>query len=483
MRSQSLGAERAIAPAGVLARAADWLDLSKPRITGMVLVSAFVGCLVGAAGGARPAIVLAAVAGTALVTAGAQTINQLLERRTDALMLRTRSRPLPAGRVGVPEAAILGTVESVAGLAILAAGTNLLTAGLGLLAFVLYTAVYTPLKQVSPVCTLVGAVPGAMPPVMGYTAATGRLDAGAAALFAILFVWQLPHFYAIAWMYRDDYARARLAIISVGDDSGGRTTSRAVFWALAMIPASLAPWGAGLAGPGYAAGATGLCSLYLAAAVALRLRRELPEARRLLLASVATLPLLLLLLVVCAEGGPPVQAAAPAASALPARALPAFSLTERSGRTVTAESLRGRVWVAGFVFTRCAGVCPAMTAAMARLQNDLADVPEFRLVSISVDPEYDTPEVLTGYAAAAGADPERWLFLTGPPAEITGLSTKGFLLAAAAEGDNPVHSQRLALVDRDGAVRGTWDSADPQALKALEAQARALAAGAAPAGA
>src|SRR5262245_51668375 len=202
MQSGSIGAERAMAQSGALARAADWLDLAKPRITGMVLVSAFVGCLVGA-GASRPGVVLAAVLGTALVTAGAQTINQLLERRTDALMLRTRSRPLPAGRVGVPEAAALGAVESVLGLAILAAGANLLTAALGLLALVLYTAVYTPLKQVSPVCTLVGAVPGAMPPVMGYTAATGRLDAGAAALFAILFVWQLPHFYAIAWMYRD----------------------------------------------------------------------------------------------------------------------------------------------------------------------------------------------------------------------------------------------------------------------------------------
>jgi protoheme IX farnesyltransferase len=274
-------------------RAGDLIELTKPRITGMVLVTTCVGYLMAASGSGSLTLLVCALAGTGLVTAGAQTINQLMERRTDALMLRTRDRPIPAGRVQPTEAFIYGTLLSVSGVAILAVGTNALTALLSCVALGSYLFAYTPLKRITTACTLVGAVPGAIPPVMGWTAARGGLEPTALALFAILFAWQIPHFLAIAWMYREDYARAGLTIISVGDPDGAKTARGEILWSAALVAASLTPTALGAAGWIYGGGALLFGAGFFFVAAGLARRRTVGQARTVLLASVIYLPVLL----------------------------------------------------------------------------------------------------------------------------------------------------------------------------------------------
>ena len=275
-------------------RAGDLLELAKPRITGMVLVTTGIGYLMAVPHAPQaPLVLLAALAGTGLVTAGAQTLNQLLERRTDGLMLRTKDRPVPAGRIQPGEALAWGALQSACGVGILAAGTNLLTAILSVVALVSYLFAYTPLKRVTPLCTLVGAVPGAIPPVMGWTAARGALEPGALALFALLFAWQIPHFLAIAWMYRDDYARAGLPMISVRDPDGAKTARGEIVWSVVLVAASLAPALLGTAGRLYAVGALLAGGVFFTVAAGLARRRTHARARAVLLASVVYLPVVL----------------------------------------------------------------------------------------------------------------------------------------------------------------------------------------------
>ena len=182
-----------------------------------------------------------AVAGTALVAGGAAVLNQVYERDTDALMRRTRARPLPDGRVPPADARIFGLALAVGGLALLAARANCLAAALAVATLVVYLIVYTPMKRRSPLSTLVGAVPGALPPLIGWTASHGSLSLGGAALFAIVFLWQIPHFMAIAWMYRDDYGKAGFPMLPVIEPDGRRAGRQAVLYAAALLPVSLVP--------------------------------------------------------------------------------------------------------------------------------------------------------------------------------------------------------------------------------------------------
>src|SRR5262249_52804291 len=191
------------------------------------------------------------VAGTALVAGGAAVLNQLYERDTDALMRRTRTRPLPAGRVGPADAAMFGAALSSGGLALLAARTNWLAAGLALATLLVYLVVYTPMKRRTPAATLVGAVPGALPALIGWTASHGSVAAGGAALFAIVFLWQIPHFMAIAWLYRDDYGKAGFPMLPVVEPDGVRAGRQAVAYAALLLPVALAPTFTGLAGTVY----------------------------------------------------------------------------------------------------------------------------------------------------------------------------------------------------------------------------------------
>ncbi len=274
------------------ATAADWLELTKPRITTMVVFTALVGFVAASPGSPWTAVLTAALAGTGLVAAGASVLNQVMERDTDALMLRTRMRPIPSGRIRPPEARAFGGLITVAGLALLISRCGALSAAVALVTWSSYLFAYTPLKRRTPLATLVGAVPGALPPVIGWAAATDRLEAGAYILFAILFLWQIPHFLAIAWLYRDDYARAGFPMLPVLDREGTFTGRQAVVHSLALLLVSLAPPLAGLAGPAYLAGSFLLGVALTVFALRLARARDLASARGLFLASLLYLPAL-----------------------------------------------------------------------------------------------------------------------------------------------------------------------------------------------
>jgi protoheme IX farnesyltransferase len=276
--------------------ARDWVELTKPRITTMVVFTTLVGFVMSAPGPVPILALLAALAGTAFVAAGAAVLNQVLERRTDALMLRTRGRPLPAGRVTATEAAVFGWALSALGLGLLLWRSGPLAAAVAALTLLSYLAIYTPLKRRTPFATLVGAVPGALPPVIGWAAAQRSLDGGAFVLFAIIFLWQVPHFLAIAWLYRDDYARAGFPMLPVLDRDGAFTARQTVIHSLALLLVSLTA--AGLGGAVYLGGAFVLGVALTLFALRLASARNLAAARGLFLASVVYLPALCSLLLV-----------------------------------------------------------------------------------------------------------------------------------------------------------------------------------------
>lgn len=272
-------------------------DLTKARLTTLVLVTTMVGFYAGSGELIDYWKMLHALLGTALVACGASALNQLLERDLDARMRRTENRPLPSGRMTPDSALAFGVLFSVAGLVYLAAAVNVLTSFLGAITLVSYTFIYTPLKRVTTLNTAVGAVPGALPPLMGWTGATGEISAAGWSLFAILYVWQLPHFMAIAWLYREDYARGGFRMLPIIDPDGNKTAAHAVCHSIGLIPVSLFPALLGLAGVVYffSALAFGLAFLFFAIRFSRQLTAE--RARHLFIASIVYLPALLGLLV------------------------------------------------------------------------------------------------------------------------------------------------------------------------------------------
>jgi protoheme IX farnesyltransferase len=285
-------AELSVAPS----RAADFLELTKPRITSLVLLTAAVGYAVGGVGAFSTFRFLLFMAGTALLCAGASALNQYCERDTDARMVRTSRRPLPAGRIRPEEALSFGVALSGAGLAMLTF-VNPLTLLLGAISLGSYVFAYTPLKRVTSLCTVVGAVPGALPPLMGWAAARGSLGPAGWGLFGILFLWQLPHFLAIGWLYRDDYARGGFPMLAVTDRDGSSTGRQAVLYATALLPVTLAAGLLAAAGKGYLWGALILGVAFLGCALLFAWDRSKGAARRLFFASVLYLPLVLGLMV------------------------------------------------------------------------------------------------------------------------------------------------------------------------------------------
>jgi protoheme IX farnesyltransferase len=233
------------------------------------------------------------IGGTLLSSAGAAAFNMLMERKLDAKMDRTKGRPLPAGRMAPSEAAVFGGVLCAAGLVWLAVAVNPLTAALSAATMVSYLALYTPLKTKSSVCTLVGAIPGALPPVMGWAAARGSVDTGAWVLFLVLFFWQLPHFLALAWMYREDYARAGFPMLPVEEPTGASTGRQVVLQTLALIVVSIIPYFFQMTGDAYPLAALVLGAGFLGFGVAFAADRSRNRASRLFLASITYLPLLL----------------------------------------------------------------------------------------------------------------------------------------------------------------------------------------------
>jgi protoheme IX farnesyltransferase len=276
----------------------DYLALTKPRLNFLVVATSAAGYYLGATGSIDTVSMVEAVAGTALVAGGAAVLNQLYERDTDALMRRTRLRPLPAGRVAPADARIFGLALSAAGLALLAARANWLSAALALATLLTYLVIYTPMKRRTPLSTIVGALPGALPALIGWTASHGSIDRSGAALFAIVFCWQLPHFMAIAWLYREDYARAGFPMLPVIDPDGKRAGKQAVYWAFLMVLASLEPKFSGLAGNGYLAVAIVFGVALFALAVRFAASRNEATARALFYGSITYLPLLWIVMIV-----------------------------------------------------------------------------------------------------------------------------------------------------------------------------------------
>lgn len=275
----------------------DLLELMKSGITMMVVVSTAVGMLLASRNPLPWTLWFHALLGTGLVSAGALALNQFMERHLDARMERTANRPLPAGRLKPWFALVLGIQLSLVGIALLAFFVNPLTAILGGLTTVGYLFLYTPLKRFSHLSTIVGAIPGAIPPLMGWTAVTNRLETGGWILFAILFIWQLPHFLSIAWIYREDYARGGFPMLPVLDPGGRQTARQAVLWCASLIPVSLLPTAVGLAGLPYFIGAFILGSVFLLAAIQFAFHRDDRHAKKLLIASVIYEPLILITLV------------------------------------------------------------------------------------------------------------------------------------------------------------------------------------------
>lgn len=271
----------------------DLIELVKARLTLLVLLTTAVGFYLGAEGPINWTLLVQTVLGTAAAAAGAAALNQWWEYRLDALMHRTQSRPVPAGRMRPVEALLIGAGLSILGVIYLAFVCNALSAALAAITIIVYVFAYTPLKLVSTFNTALGAVPGALPPMIGWAAARGSLNAGAWMLFAILFFWQLPHFFAIAWMYRDDYARAGFQMISTDDRTGERSASQSVFFCMILLIIAGLPAYLGIATVFYLIAELILGGMFVAVAMRFLKMRTPSDARRLFLASIIYLPLLL----------------------------------------------------------------------------------------------------------------------------------------------------------------------------------------------
>jgi protoheme IX farnesyltransferase len=280
----------------------DYLQLSKSRIVMLVLITTAAGFLAGASH-IDYLTLFHTMVGTALVAAGTNALNQYVEREHDKKMKRTRLRPLPAGRITPRAALIFSASIALAGTVYLALAVNWITAILGAITLSSYIFIYTPLKRISTICTLVGAVPGAIPPLMGWTAATGHLGTGGWILFGILFLWQLPHFMAISWIYREDYARGGFAMLAVVDEGGAATGRQAVFYSLLLLGVSVLPSFLGLTGLGYLVVASLAGALFIATALAFARDRNNATAKRLFMTSNIYLMFVMTLLVTAVRSG------------------------------------------------------------------------------------------------------------------------------------------------------------------------------------
>lgn len=297
MKSSAIEVHSPVAPVatpslGVRKKIAAYVELTKPRITSLIMLTAAAGFCLGAQGGVNYLLLTHAMIGIGLLASGLGTLNQFMERDLDVLMRRTADRPLPTHRLQPIEALLFGVTLVVAAELYLALFTNALTTVLGFAVVAGYLFAYTPLKTRTSFSTFVGAFPGAMPPVLGWTAARGKLDVTALVLFAILFLWQFPHFLAIAWMYREDYGRAGICMLPVVEPDGRVTGQQIIAYTLMLVPVSLLPTVLGVSGRIYFMAALVLGLLFLASGVRAALSKSNQHARQLLMASVFYLPLL-----------------------------------------------------------------------------------------------------------------------------------------------------------------------------------------------
>jgi heme o synthase len=290
------GADAVVLP-DARGRTSDFIALAKPRLNFLVVVSSLAGYVMAGGDTGHAVHLMLMLAGTALVASGASAFNQVIERGPDSLMERTRRRPVPDGRVQPGEALVFATAMSAGGLLILATGVNLLSAGVAGATLLTYALIYTPLKRRSSFATVVGAIPGALPPVIGWAAASGSLSPGAWVLFGIVFLWQLPHFLAIAWIYREDYARAGFPMLPVVEPDGRSTGRQAILYCAALLPVSLLPTLFGMTGTGYFAAALVLSLLFLGLTLKFARTRAVTDARRLFFGSIIYLPILWIVMI------------------------------------------------------------------------------------------------------------------------------------------------------------------------------------------
>jgi len=290
------GADAAVLP-GVHARTRDFVALAKPRLNLLVVASTLVGYAMAPGEPLGLLRIAGLLLGTGLVAGGASAFNQVMERDLDALMRRTRSRPLPDQRLQPIEGVLFGTAVTLAGLLMILMAANLLAAAMALTTLLSYVAVYTPLKRRSSFGTVIGAIPGALPPTIGWAATTGALPPQAWTLFIIMFLWQLPHFLAIAWMYREDYARAGFPMLPVLEPDGRSTARQAVVYAAALVPLSLAPTLMGMTGEVYFYGALALGLGFFWLTLTFARTRSVRDARRVFFGSITYLPLLWILMI------------------------------------------------------------------------------------------------------------------------------------------------------------------------------------------
>jgi protoheme IX farnesyltransferase len=281
---------------------AAFFELTRPGVTRSVVLTSAAGFYLASSGRLDLLLLIHTLVGTAFLSSGAAVLNQFIEREADGKMNRTCRRPLPSGRVSENDAVIAGGLLIVGGSLYLAFLTNILAAFLGCVASVVYLFVYTPLKMKTPICTTVGAVPGAIPSLIGWAAASGRLDGNALLLFAIVFAWQFPHFLAISWVHKEDYKRAGFAMLSSMDPDGRRTGRRILIFTLILLGLSVVPVTSGLTGMLYLVGALLLGAVLLWFGFEAALARTKTAARHVLMASVAYLPLLLMLMVIDKNG-------------------------------------------------------------------------------------------------------------------------------------------------------------------------------------
>lgn len=276
---------------------AAFFELTKPRIAFMLVLTSAAGFYIGAKNGFDLVLFINAMIGIALLAFGVATLNQVWERKTDALMDRTSKRPLPTNKVSTAEALIFGLILCLTAEIYLAVLVNMLTAILGLIVIIGYVLLYTPLKTRTSMSTAIGAIPGAIPPLIGFTSSANEITLGAWSLFALLFLWQFPHFLAIAWMYREQYAKAKILMLPVIEPEGKITARQIVIFTILLIPVSLAPYFFGIAGLIYLVGASVLGIWFLAASIQAARAKSNEKARKLLLVSVLYLPIIFALMV------------------------------------------------------------------------------------------------------------------------------------------------------------------------------------------
>ena len=466
--------------------AAGLAGLLRPRIALLVLVESAAAFLLERPASFAPLPWL--LLGTLLVSGAGCALNHWLERDTDARMARTAVRPLVTGALRPRDVLLGGTAALLAGLALLWWRCNALTAALQWGAALVYLGLYTPLKRRTSTNTWVGAIPGAMPVLAGAAAAGGAPSRLSFIVFGLIFAWQLPHFFAIASMYREQYRDGGLRMLSGDDPHDELLRWQLPMMVMSVMLVSALPVIAGPARAVYGLTALVLGGVFLWAAFGFRARPDRPGARRVVLASVAYLPLVLGALVAdvaCVgrdSGGARVSmdgARDDGTGLADHGPVPEFALIAQDGLPFTRADMLGSVWVVDFIFTSCAGICIPMTRTLVDLQREPLPA---RFLSVSVDPVRDSPPVLTEFRRKWEGDERRWTLATGTAQAVEALGNDGFHLPVGA-GVTPMegapslfHSEKYALVDARGRVRGYYDSNDKLALDALRRDIAKLAA-------